>query len=127
MACVSNQPLNKAPNWLHSKNAAFSLSGLKARLLYPTFHLGTVGWLIAAVLTLAAGLLRFWNLAHPHELIFDETYYVKDAYSLWHFGYERSWGDDVDDAFVWSGCLLCGAPTGWQMAHRRGHGTIWLR
>src|SRR5690606_22053001 len=28
------------------------------------------------------------------------TYYVKDAYALWHFGYERSWDDDVDDAFV---------------------------
>ena len=51
-------------------------------------------------MTLAAGLLRFWNLANPQELIFDETYYVKDAYSLWHFGYERSWDDDVDEAFA---------------------------
>lgn len=101
MSCVSTTQLSKNdPGWLQTTTAAFSLSGLKARLLYPTFHLGWAGWLIAAVLTLAAGLLRFWNLAHPHELIFDETYYVKDAYSLWHFGYERSWGDDVDDAFV---------------------------
>src|SRR5699024_1195906 len=38
--------------------------------------------------------------AHPQELIFDETYYVKDAYSLWHFGYERSWSDDADEAFA---------------------------
>lgn len=86
-------------DWLQSPAEAFSLAGLTARLLYPTFHLGRAGWLIAAVLTVAAGLLRFWNLSHPHELIFDETYYVKDAYSLWHFGYERAWGDDVDDAF----------------------------
>ena len=101
MSCVSTTQLSKNdPGWLQTTTAAFSLSGLKARLLYLTFHLGWSGWLIAAVLTLAAGLLRFWNLAHPHELIFDETYYVKDAYSLWHFGYERSWGDDVDDAFV---------------------------
>lgn len=100
MSCVSTSQLHKTPNWLHSTDAAFSLSGLKARLLYPTFRLGTVGWVIAAVLTAAAGLLRFWDLGHPQELIFDETYYVKDAYSLWHFGYERSWDDDVDDAFA---------------------------
>ena len=100
MACVSHKLSSKTPNWLQSKDAAFSLAGLKARLLYPTFQLGPAGWLIAAVLTIAAALLRFWHLAHPHELIFDETYYVKDAYSLWHFGYEREWGDDVDEAFA---------------------------
>src|SRR5690625_4658868 len=100
MACVSKKLPSQAPDWLSSRDSAFSLAGLQARLVYPNFRLGTTGWLIAAVLTLAAGLLRFWNLAHPQELIFDETYYVKDAYSLWHFGYERSWGDDVDDAFV---------------------------
>ena len=101
MACVSTPQLRKHDSgWLQSKTAAFSLSGLQARLLYPTFHLGVTGWVIAAVLTIAAAVLRFWNLAHPQELIFDETYYVKDAYSLWHFGYERSWADDIDEAFV---------------------------
>ena len=100
MACVSKKLPSQAPDWLSSRDSAFSLAGLQARLVYPNFRLGTTGWLIAAVLTLAAGLLRFWNLAHPQELIFDETYYVKDAYSLWHFGYERSWSDDADDAFA---------------------------
>jgi dolichyl-phosphate-mannose--protein O-mannosyl transferase len=33
------------------------------------------------VVSLAAGL-RFWNLGNPHKLVFDETYYVKDAYTL---------------------------------------------
>ncbi len=100
MSCVSTTQRRTTQDWLQSPTAAFSLAGLKARLLYPTFHLGRAGWLIAAVLTIAAGLLRFWNLSHPHELIFDETYYVKDAYSLWHFGYERAWDDDVDDAYI---------------------------
>ena len=99
MASVSTTQRRTPNDWLRSPTEAISLAGLKARLLYPSFALGRVGWLIAAVLTIAAGLLRFWNLGHPHELIFDETYYVKDAYSLWHFGYERAWGDDVDDAF----------------------------
>lgn len=100
MACVSKKQLSQTPEWLSSRDTAFSLTGLKARLVYPNFRLGPTGWLIAAALTLAAALLRFWNLAHPQELIFDETYYVKDAYSLWHFGYERSWSDDADDAFA---------------------------
>lgn len=97
---MSKKQLSQPPNWLRSRDAAFSLSGLKARLLYPNFTLGTTGWIIASVLTMAAALLRFWNLAHPQELIFDETYYVKDAYSLWNFGYERSWNEDVDEAFA---------------------------
>lgn len=100
MACVSKKQLSPAPDWLRNRETAFSLTGLKARLLYPRFSLGPTGWIIAAVLTLAAAFLRFWNLAHPQELIFDETYYVKDAYSLWHTGYEQSWSEDADAAFA---------------------------
>lgn len=100
MACVSLKRPRRAPQWLQSPDAAFSRSGLSARLVYPRFRLGTAGWLIGLVVTIAAGVLRFWNLAHPHELIFDETYYVKDAYSLWHIGYERAWGDEVNTAFA---------------------------
>lgn len=48
-------------------------------------------WIIPLAVTLIAGLLRFINLSHPHMLIFDETYYVKDAYSMLQSGYEREW------------------------------------
>src|SRR5699024_12830877 len=98
MSCVSTTQLSKNdPSWLQTNSAAFSLSGLKARLLYPTFHLGWAGWLIGAVLTIAAGVLRFWYLGHPHELIADESQYVQDGCCLWHVGAARSWGDDVED------------------------------
>ena len=53
-------------------------------------------WLAPALVTLLAGVLRLVNLAHPHEIMFDETYYVKDAWSLWQHGYESKWGDDAD-------------------------------
>src|SRR5690554_2586243 len=43
--------------------------------------------------TVLAGILRFWNLAHPHALYFDERYYVKDAWTLLHLGYEAQWPD----------------------------------
>ena len=44
-------------------------------------------------------LLRFWDLGRPHQLVFDETYYVKDAYSLLVHGYEATWGEDPNPAF----------------------------
>lgn len=56
---------------------------------------------LAPVLTTAlAAVLRLANLGHPHELAFDETYYVKDAWSLWQLGYEGTWGDDANALFA---------------------------
>ncbi|MFJ9702625.1 dolichyl-phosphate-mannose--protein mannosyltransferase [Streptomyces fradiae] len=48
------------------------------------------------LVALVAGVLRFWNLGSPHAVIFDETYYAKDAWALIHNGYEGSWPKDVD-------------------------------
>ncbi|WP_243697005.1 dolichyl-phosphate-mannose--protein mannosyltransferase [Labedella endophytica] len=68
--------------------------------------LGTPGrralwyWGGPAIVTLLAAVLRLWNLGHPHALVFDETYYVKDAWTLWNTGAERSWPDGADDAFA---------------------------
>ena len=44
-------------------------------------------WLVLAL----AALLRFVNLDQPHRLIFDETWYVKDAMSMNENGYESKW------------------------------------
>lgn len=51
-----------------------------------------------AVTTLGA-LLRFGNLANPHNLIFDETYYVKDAWTLGQTGTEKDWPANFDPSF----------------------------
>jgi hypothetical protein len=59
-----------------------------------------VGWVVTLVVTGLAGLLRFWNLGYPRPFLFDETYYAKDAFSLWKFGYARDWVDKVNDAIV---------------------------
>ncbi|MFJ6697365.1 dolichyl-phosphate-mannose--protein mannosyltransferase [Streptomyces sp. NPDC091272] len=48
------------------------------------------------LVTLVAGLARFWNLGRPHAVIFDETYYAKDAWALVNQGYEGSWPKDID-------------------------------
>jgi dolichyl-phosphate-mannose--protein O-mannosyl transferase len=52
----------------------------------------------AAVLAIAAAT-RLVGLDHPHQIVFDETYYVKDAYTLSHLGYEARWPDGANASF----------------------------
>lgn len=57
-------------------------------------------WIIPALVGVFAFILRVVHLAHPQKLVFDETYYVKDAYALMTLGYEADWsGDNVNDLF----------------------------
>ncbi|MFD7661687.1 dolichyl-phosphate-mannose--protein mannosyltransferase [Streptomyces sp. NPDC059788] len=58
------------------------------------------GWGGPLLVALFAGLLRFWNLGSPAKVIFDETYYPKDAWSLLQYGYEGTWAKDANDALV---------------------------
>lgn len=46
-----------------------------------------------------AAFLRLWNLGYPKKLVFDETYYVKDAWTLWKTGAEKSWPENANAAF----------------------------
>lgn len=50
-------------------------------------------------ITALAALLRFLNLSNPPVLVFDETYYVKDAYTLGLFGSERVWPENANPDF----------------------------
>ena len=50
------------------------------------------------VISLAA-FLRLINLGNPPKLVFDETYYVKDAWTLWNTGAERAWPGDYNSKF----------------------------
>ncbi|MFF2632500.1 dolichyl-phosphate-mannose--protein mannosyltransferase [Microbacterium sp. NPDC058021] len=59
-----------------------------------------LGWIVPLVITFVAGILRLWNLGHPHEIVFDETYYVKDGWSQWNLGYPATWPEDADAAFA---------------------------
>ncbi|MGW5659396.1 dolichyl-phosphate-mannose--protein mannosyltransferase [Streptomyces sp. NPDC003758] len=52
------------------------------------------------LVTLLAGLMRFWNLGSPRAVIFDETYYAKDAWALVHNGYEANWAKDANDLIL---------------------------
>ncbi len=47
-----------------------------------------------------ASLFRLINLGYPKSLVFDETYYVKDAYTLWKAGHELQWTKGVNKQFI---------------------------
>ena len=47
-----------------------------------------VGWFGPTLLMLVGGFIRFWHLDQPRKLVFDETYYVKEGWSLIRFGTE---------------------------------------
>ena len=61
--------------------------------------LAWAGPLAAAVV---GGVLRFTALGRPHAMVFDETYYAKDALSLLRFGYEQQTLDDADEIVLGS-------------------------
>jgi dolichyl-phosphate-mannose-protein mannosyltransferase len=56
-----------------------------------------IGWLGPLSVAGLALVLRLWHLGQPHEVLFDETYYAKDAHSLLEHGYVRDWDSSVDD------------------------------
>ena len=55
-----------------------------------------IGWIVTGVITVLAFFLRWVKLGFPSEIMFDEIYYARDAWSVWKFGYEGAWEGDDD-------------------------------
>ncbi|MDR1834033.1 MAG: phospholipid carrier-dependent glycosyltransferase [Propionibacteriaceae bacterium] len=53
-------------------------------------------WLITLAITLFGLVVKLVNLGYPNKLVFDETFYAKDAYTLIQTGAERSWPEEVN-------------------------------
>jgi dolichyl-phosphate-mannose-protein mannosyltransferase len=64
---------------------------LRSRLLTPMPNDGIWGWLGPLIVTAFGAFLRFYRLSTPRAIIFDETYYAKDAWSILQHGVE--WND----------------------------------
>ena len=71
------------------RTALSALESLTEKL--PTDRL--MGWVVTLVITVLAFFIRWYHLGTPTTLMFDETYYAKDAWSVLQYGYEGSWGD----------------------------------
>ncbi len=65
------------------------LAVLRMRLVTPLPDDRPWGWLGPLLVTAFGTYLRFNRLRVPRALIFDETYYVKDAWSIIQHGVER--------------------------------------
>ena len=52
------------------------------------------------LLALIAAGLRLPDLGRPHAVVFDETYYVKDGWSLFQVGYEQKAVDGADEKML---------------------------
>ncbi len=74
------------------------------------------GWPATIAVTAVAAALRLPALTRPHEIVFDETYYVKDAWTLLHLGYEGSWPDKPNEAFA-AGDVNIYSPTASYVVH----------
>ncbi|MFJ2028762.1 dolichyl-phosphate-mannose--protein mannosyltransferase [Streptosporangium sp. NPDC087985] len=68
------------------------------------------GWLGPLLVAAFGAILRFVNLDRPHAIMFDETYYAKDAFALIEFGAERTPIKDADKLLmqgrtdIWQHC-----------------------
>lgn len=59
-----------------------------------------MSWAGPLLVALVAGVLRFVHLGSPKAVIFDETYYAKDAWATIQQGYEASWPKDIDKSIL---------------------------
>ncbi|GAA4581467.1 phospholipid carrier-dependent glycosyltransferase [Planotetraspora phitsanulokensis] len=71
--------------------------GVRARLVPEMPGNALRGWLGPLAVTAFGAYLRFFGLGEPKAVVFDETFYAKDAYSLIRFGVEQSTLGTVDD------------------------------
>ncbi|MGJ9421282.1 dolichyl-phosphate-mannose--protein mannosyltransferase [Aeromicrobium sp. CF3.5] len=82
----------------------------------------TWGWIGPIGIALLAFVLRIWDVARPNRLMFDETYYAKDAWSMLQVGYAQDFVEDANDKIVagdLSG-LMTGDPS-WVVHPPAGH------
>lgn len=55
------------------------------------------GWIGPISVALLAFAVRIWNVGTPNRLLFDETYYAKDAWSMLEHGYVQDFTDEAND------------------------------
>ncbi len=117
------------PRRTASEPDAAVVAAERERLLGPplatTARERLTGWLWPLAVAALAGVLRFWHLGTPHQLVFDETYYVRNAWTMLATGIEMRWpeGTDVDfaagnvDVYTSQGDYVVHPPVGkWMIA-----------
>ncbi|WP_051425734.1 dolichyl-phosphate-mannose--protein mannosyltransferase [Jiangella gansuensis] len=73
---------------------------LRARLNRPMPTDRVWGWIGPLLVGAIAAVLRLVDLGRPHKIIFDETYYAKDALSQLEFGHARKFVEDANERIL---------------------------
>src|SRR5260370_39204774 len=84
------------------------LAALRARLVSPMPNDRPWGWLGPLLVTAFGTFLRFDRLQVPRAVIFDETYYVKDAWSILQHGVEWNVVTKAGDSNYANNLILAG-------------------
>ena len=88
--------------------AADRIAKLRARLMTPLPDDGIWGWVWPLLITVFAGVLRFIRLSSPDSVVFDETYYAKDAWSILRHGVEWNWVNPATPANYVNNQIIAG-------------------
>src|SRR5580693_5647719 len=88
------------------------LSVLRVRLASPLPDDNPWGWLGPLLVTAFGGFLRFNRLQIPRALVFDETYYAKDAWSILQHGVEWNYVTSVSNPNLANQLIIAGHTTG---------------
>lgn len=98
--------------------AAEALQRIRSRLVRPMPADGLWGWLLPIAIAVLGGFVRFWRITvpgghqmhHSSAIVFDETYYAHDSWSLLHHGVET-------DGLMKASAFVVHPPLGkWMMA-----------
>lgn len=57
-------------------------------------------YFIYILISIIGGILRFSRLSTPNFIVFDETYYAKDAWALLNKGVELEWPSNINDDII---------------------------
>src|SRR5690606_34375653 len=100
------------PDTLPGVTAVGVARTLRERLLGPdpSSRAARWAWWGPLLAMLVGGVLRVVNLGHPRQLVFDETYYVKQGWSMILFGHERRVRAGLDEPDV---LFTAGTPDVW--------------
>jgi len=79
---------------------AASAPALRYRLVPPMPPASLWGWAGPLLVTLFGGFLRFYRLGDPRAVVFDETYYVPDAYGILKHGVEINHPSNINQLLV---------------------------
>src|SRR6516225_1785947 len=102
---------------LEPQTAKDSRPQLRSRLIPPLTGSVFWGWAGPLIVTLFGAFLRFDQLGTPHAVIFDETYYVPDAYGILTHGVEINHVKNVNALLVRGNTHFLAGTTGEYVVH----------